>query len=95
MDVTNTNITIRGSAFNMSAVANFIDNLDKVEAFGEPQLLDATQRKGRGIRTEVYDFRLTFSYTFKKVEPAADATPGTAPATPPEAPPATTPVDQD
>ncbi len=78
MEVTNTNITIHGSAFNMSAVANFIDNLDKVEAFGEPLLQDANQRKGRGVRTEVYDFRLTFPYSFKKPQAAADATTGTA-----------------
>jgi type IV pilus assembly protein PilN len=81
MEVTNTNITLHGSAFNMSAVANFIDNLDKVEAFGEPLLQDATQRKGRGIRTEVYDFRLVFPYSFKKPQAAADAT-AAAPAAP-------------
>jgi len=84
MDVTNTNISIRGSAFNMSAVANFIDNLDRVEAFQEPVLQDATQRQGRGVRTEVYDFRLVFGYSFKKPQPAAGqeaAAPGaTAPA---------------
>jgi len=82
--VTNTNISIRGSAFNMSAVANFIDNLDRVEAFQEPVLQDATQRQGRGVRTEVYDFRLVFGYSFKKPQPAAGqeaAAPGaTAPA---------------
>jgi type IV pilus assembly protein PilN len=71
MEVTNNSIMIRGSAFNMSAVANFIDNLDRVEAFQEPVLQDATQRAGRGIRTEVYDFRLVFGYSFKKPQPAA------------------------
>jgi type IV pilus assembly protein PilN len=87
MDVTNNSIQIRGSAFNMSAVANFIDNLDRVEAFQEPVLQDATQRQGRGIRTEVYDFRLAFGYSFKKPQPAAagqeTGAPGaTAPAAP-------------
>ncbi len=76
LDVNNSNILLRGSAFNMSAVANFIDNLDRVEAFGEPILQDATQRKGKGVRTEVYDFRLTFPYSFQKPQPAAGATPG-------------------
>ncbi len=65
LETTNTNVSLRGSAFNMSAVANLIDNLDRVEAFGEPILQDATQRAGRGARTEVYDFRLSFPYSFK------------------------------
>jgi type IV pilus assembly protein PilN len=78
MDVTNNSILVRGSAFNMSAVANFIDNLDRVEAFQEPVLQDTTQRPGRGVRTEVYDFRLVFGYSFKKPQPAAAE--GAAPA---------------
>ena len=36
LDVTPTTINLKGSAFNMSAVANFIDNLDKVDEFAEP-----------------------------------------------------------
>jgi len=70
MDVNANNIALRGSAFNMSAVANLIDNLDRVEAFSEPVLQDATQRQGRGGRSEVYDFRLVFPYSFKKPQPA-------------------------
>jgi type IV pilus assembly protein PilN len=78
MDVTNTNISLRGSAFNTSAIANLIDNLDRVEAFQEPVLQDTTQRQGQGARTEVYDFRLTFPYSFKKPAPAPGE--GAAPA---------------
>ncbi|MBP1643856.1 MAG: hypothetical protein H6Q03_2525 [Acidobacteria bacterium] len=78
MDVSANNILVRGSAFNTSAIANFIDNLDRVEAFQEPVLQDATQRAGRGVRTEVYDFRLAFGYSFKKPQPAAAE--GAAPA---------------
>lgn len=86
MDVTGNAILIRGSAFNMSAVANFIDNLDRVEAFQEPVLQDATQRQGRGVRTEVYDFRLTFGYSFKKPQPAAGQEPAAPGAAVPAAP---------
>lgn len=84
LDATATNISLRGSAFNMSAVANLIDNLDRVEAFQEPILQDATQRAGRGARTEVYDFRLTFPYSFKK--PAPETAAGAAAESPAAAP---------
>jgi len=76
MDVTGTAINLRGSAFNMSAVANFMDNLDDVEQFAEPILQDATQRaQARGARGEVYDFKLNLGYSFKKAQPAAAAAP--------------------
>jgi len=83
MDVTANTINLRGSAFNMSAVANFMDNLDKVESFAEPILQDATQRaQVRGARSEVYDFKLNLGYSFRKAksepEVAAGAT-GAAP----------------
>lgn len=75
MDVTAATIQLQGTAFNMSAVANLLDNLDKVEEFAEPILADATQKSaGRGARTETYDFKLNVGYSFvkKKVEPAAE-----------------------
>ncbi|MEO7794893.1 MAG: PilN domain-containing protein [Thermoanaerobaculia bacterium] len=65
LDVTPTTINLRGSAFNMSAVANFIDNLDKVEEFAEPILNDATQKASRGARLELYDFKVNLGYSFK------------------------------
>jgi type IV pilus assembly protein PilN len=68
MDVTPTTINLRGSAFNMSAVANFIDNLDKVDEFAEPILNDATQVAARGARMEVYDFKVNLGYSFKKTK---------------------------
>jgi len=77
MEVAASTINLRGTAFNMSAVANFMDNLDKVEAFNEPILQDATQRaQGRGARTETYDFKLNLGYSFRK----APGGPGAAPA---------------
>ncbi len=57
-------INLRGTAFNMSAVANFIDNLDKVPAFKEPVLRDATRAGIRGRGGEVYNFRLSLGYSF-------------------------------
>jgi len=73
LDVTPTNINFRGTAFNMSAVANFIDNLDRVEAFKEPVLQDTVRsRASRGSTAELYDFNLTLAYSFKK-EPAPAA----------------------
>ena len=77
MDVTPRTINFRGTAFNMSAVANFIDNLDAVQSFHEPILQDATRSRARG-RAEAYDFRMTVGYTLKKPAPA-QATPAAAP----------------
>lgn len=68
MDVTPTTINLNGTAFNMSAVANFIDNLDKVDEFAEPILNDATQKVSRGARTEVYDFKINLGYSFNKTK---------------------------
>ncbi len=74
MDVTATAINFRGSAFNMSAVANFIDNLDKVDEFAEPILNDATQRVSRGARSELYEFKINLGYSFKKTKAPTLAT---------------------
>ena len=38
-------IEIDGRAFNTNAVANFIENFDKVPEFGEPTLKDARSRR--------------------------------------------------
>ncbi|HLF55695.1 MAG TPA: PilN domain-containing protein [Thermoanaerobaculia bacterium] len=77
MDVTGNAINFRGTAFNMSAVANFIDNLDAVEAFKEPILQDATRSRARG-KAEAYDFRMTVGYTIKKPAKPAEPAPATA-----------------
>ena len=74
MDVTPTTITISGEAFNTNAVANFIENLDRVAEFQEPILRDTSQRG------QIYTFVVAFNYTYQ-VPPAeqpegADATAG-------------------
>jgi len=83
MDVFAANVNIQGSAFNTSAIANFIDNLDKVPTFREPILQDATRAAVRGP-SEVYNFRLTFGYSVQPAdEPKADdSTPASAPGGP-------------
>lgn len=65
MEVSPTTITVTGEAFNTNAVANFIENLDRVPEFQEPILRDTTQ-KG-----EIYTFVIAFNYSFKP-PPAAD-----------------------
>src|SRR4030095_2143134 len=57
MDVTGTTVTIRGQAFNTNAVANFIENLDKVPEFQEPILVDTSQQGS------VYSFQIHFCFT--------------------------------
>jgi Tfp pilus assembly protein PilN len=61
-------ITVEGRAFNTNAVANFIDNLDKVPEFDEPSLKSA-DLQGGGI----YKFRVDFNYSFAGKKKAEDA----------------------
>jgi type IV pilus assembly protein PilN len=73
-------IEIEGRAFNTNALANFIDNLDKVEGFGEPIPKDTQEQSGG-----VYKFIIDFDYSLApltgvKVEEAAPP-PAQAPAT--------------
>ena len=73
-------ITVEGRAFNSNAVANFIDNLDKVPEFEEPTLKDMTEQSGG-----VYKYSIEFRYSFSPPAPpggteggaAAPATTGT------------------
>src|SRR6266545_438908 len=80
-------ITIEGRAFNTNAVANFIENLDKVPEFDEPTLKDTTEQSGG-----VYKFSIEFKYSFAKPAPEGGTTPGgaAAPAAPATSGPATT-----
>lgn len=64
MEVGPTTITITGEAFNTNAVANFIENLDRVPEFQEPILRD-TQQRG-----QIYTFVIAFNYSFQL--PAGD-----------------------
>jgi Tfp pilus assembly protein PilN len=76
-------IEIEGRAFNSNAVANFIENLDKVPEFKEPVLKDTTQQAAG-----VYKFLVTFDYSFappKKPGEAKAEAPG-APGAPPGQP---------
>ena len=65
MEVGPATITITGEAFNTNAVANFIENLDRVPEFQEPILRD-TQQKG-----QTYTFVIAFNYSFLP-PPASD-----------------------
>ena len=72
MQVRGETITLQGQAFNTNAVANFIENLDRVPEFQEP-ILRETTRQG-----PVYRFSLTYRFTYtppetEEVETAAVA----------------------
>lgn len=62
MDIGPTTITVSGEAFNTNAVANFIENLDRVAEFQEPILRDTQQRN------QVYSFVIAFNYSFQPPE---------------------------
>jgi type IV pilus assembly protein PilN len=71
MRMTTDSIELDGRALNTNAVANFIENLDKVPAFEEPTLIEATEQPGG-----VYKFVIHLRYSFAP-PPAAGATPAT------------------
>jgi type IV pilus assembly protein PilN len=58
MDVAGSQVTVSGRAFNTNAVANFIENLDRVPEFQEPILRD-TKRDASG---QVYAFVIVFTF---------------------------------
>lgn len=80
MKMNASNIEIEGRAFNPNAVANFMDNLDKVPEFREPVLRDTTSQ-GNGV----YKFFVSFDYSFASAKKpgAAGSKPG---GPPPQAP---------
>jgi Tfp pilus assembly protein PilN len=85
MKVQGSTIQITGRAFNTNAVANFIENLDKVPEFEEPTL-EGTSQEGGGV----YRFVINFKYSFAKPkEPEAEGTPSGTPETAGAATPAT------
>lgn len=59
MTMDDASITVEGRAFNTNAVANFIENLDKVPEFDEPTLKDTQEQAGG-----VYKFSIEFKYSF-------------------------------
>jgi Tfp pilus assembly protein PilN len=68
-------IELEGRAFNTNAVANFIENLDKVPEFDEP-ILKSTEEQTGGI----YKFVIDFNYSFATHAKPAEGAPGAAPA---------------
>jgi type IV pilus assembly protein PilN len=81
MNVAGATVSIRGQAFNTNAVANFIENLDKVPEFQEPILVDTSQSGS------VYTFQINFGFTLAKpveAPPAAKPARPARPAGPPE-----------
>lgn len=59
-------ISISGRAFNFNAIANFVENLDEVPEFKEPELRDSTRRG------DVFGFTVAFGYDYTEPEPSAE-----------------------
>lgn len=59
MKMTANSIQVEGRAFNTNAVANFMENLDKVPEFEEPTLRDTSEQAGG-----IYKFVVTFNYSY-------------------------------
>jgi type IV pilus assembly protein PilN len=83
LEMSSNSVKLTGRAFNTNAVASFIENLDRVPEFHEPELFD-TKREG-----EVYSFSLQFGYRppIPAAQPATDGerVPAEQPAAPPAA----------
>jgi type IV pilus assembly protein PilN len=60
-------IHVEGRAFNTNAVANFIENLDKVPEFDEPTLKSTEAQQGG-----IYKFVINFNYSFAAKKPATE-----------------------
>jgi len=67
MDVRAATISISGEAFNTNAVANFMENLDRVPEFREPTLRDTAQRG------TLYTFSIDVPYSFGGSSEAGEA----------------------
>ena len=77
MRMTASSIEIEGRAFNTNAVANFIENLDRVQEFDEPTLKSTEEQSG-----DIYKFVIDFNYSFASHAKPAEGAPGAAPAGP-------------
>src|SRR3954447_13570210 len=86
MEMKASTIDIEGRAFNTNAVANFIENLDKVPEFDEPTLKSTEAQQG-GIYKFVINFNYSFALHKPTVEGGTSGTSASAPkATSPKAP---------
>ena len=69
MEVSPTRIQVTGRAFNVNAISNFIENLDRVPEFNEPRLGPVREQGRDG---EVYGFTIGVEYSLAPPEPGAD-----------------------
>jgi type IV pilus assembly protein PilN len=68
MDVVGSGVALSGQAFNINAVANFMENLDKVPQFQEPILRDSQQN----ANAPTYSFQVDFTFNMKPPAKAGD-----------------------
>lgn len=62
MNIIGSTVDLRGKAFNTNAVATFIENLDKVPEFQEPDTRNVVSDGGKGT----YTFQLSFQFVQPK-----------------------------
>ncbi len=79
MDVKGNTISISGEAFNVNAIASFIENLDRVPQFSEEPVARDISRSRRG--GAVYTFSVSFTFIYSQPEEAAEAEDVAQPAT--------------
>jgi type IV pilus assembly protein PilN len=62
-------VELRGRAFNTSQVATFLENLNKVPEFQEPNLRETS----KGAGASVYGFTITFNFAVEKPAATTDS----------------------
>jgi type IV pilus assembly protein PilN len=66
MSVSGSQIRLAGKAFNVNAISNFIENLDKIPEFKEPRVQQVRERG------DVYQFTVDVPYSLTPDEPEAE-----------------------
>lgn len=77
MEVSPIRIQVTGRAFNVNAISNFIENLDRVPEFREPQLGPVREQSRQG---GLYEFTINVEYSLTPPEQEAAEDPVEAPA---------------
>ncbi|HUF78485.1 MAG TPA: PilN domain-containing protein [Thermoanaerobaculia bacterium] len=77
MEVSPIRIQVSGRAFNVNAISNFIENLDRVPEFREPRLGPVREQSQQG---GLYEFTINVEYSLTPPELEAAEDPAEAPA---------------
>ena len=73
MSIAGGKITLNGRGLNQNAIANFVENIKNDSFFEEPEVGTIAEQTGRPV---LYNFDMTFGFTYQPKTPGAPGTPG-------------------